>query len=125
VAKRPARPSSLSEGSFGAFVLDQLSGLDGVEAKPMFGGAGIYRGGTFFGILYKEHLYFRVSPETITEYKRRKMKPFEPFEGRRGTSKHYYAVPVEVLESPIDLVEWARAAERAAATESVPKRRKR
>ena len=40
MAKRAARPSVLSEGSFGAFVLDQLSELGGVVAKPMFGGAG-------------------------------------------------------------------------------------
>ncbi len=110
MTKRVARPGALAEGSFGAFVLDQLSGLDGVEAKAMFGGAGFYLDGAFFGILYKEHLYFRVSPESIGEYKKRKMKPFTPFEGRRGTSNNYYRVPVEILESPIDLVKWARAA---------------
>jgi DNA transformation protein and related proteins len=110
MTKRIARRGALAEGSFGAFVLDQLSGLDGVEAKTMFGGAGFYLDGAFFGILYKEHLYFRVSPETIGDYKKRKMKPFTPFEGRRGTSNNYYRVPVEILESPIDLVKWARAA---------------
>lgn len=113
MAKRSARPGALSEGSFGAFVLDQLSALEGIEAKPMFGGAGFYLDGTFFGILYKEHLYFRVSDETIGEYKKRKMKPFEPFEARKGKSKGYYEVPVEILESPVDLVKWARAAARA------------
>ena len=80
--------------AFGAFVLDQLSGLDGVEARPMFGGAGFYLDGLFFGILYKEHLYFRVSADTIGEYKKRKMKPFAPFEGRKGKSRGYYEVPV-------------------------------
>ena len=42
-------------------------------------------------------------PETIGEYKKRKAKPFEPFEGRKGKSKGYYEVPVEILESPVDL----------------------
>jgi DNA transformation protein len=114
MAKRAARPSSLSEGSFGAFVRDQLSGLDGVEAKPMFGGAGFYLNGTFFGILYKEHLYFRVSARTMDDYKKRKMKAFTPFEGKRGTSKNYFEVPLEILESPEDLVSWARKAVKAA-----------
>jgi DNA transformation protein len=117
MAKRAARPSVLSEGGFGAFVLDQLSGLDGIEAKPMFGGAGFYLNGLFFGILYKEHLYFRVSANTIGEYEKRKMKPFTPFEGRRGTSKNYYEVPVEILESASDLVSWARKAVKAAEDE--------
>jgi DNA transformation protein and related proteins len=114
MAKRAARHSALAEGGFGAFVLDQLSGLDGVEAKPMFGGAGFYLNGVFFGILYKDHLYFHTSKTTIPDYTKRKMKPFTPFEGKRGSSKTYYEVPVEILESPRDLVAWARKAARAA-----------
>ena len=112
MAKRAVRPGVLSAGSFGAFVLDQLSGLGDVVARPMFGGAGFYLDGSFFGILYKERLYFRVSTVTINEYKKRKMKPFAPFAGKRGTSRNYYQVPVEILESPPDLVEWARQAAR-------------
>ena len=113
MARRAARPSVLSEG-FGAYVLDQLSGLDGIEARTMFGGAGFYLDGSFFGILYRKHLYFRVSDDTIGEYKKRKAKPFEPFEGRRGKSKGYFEVPVDILESPDDLVAWAKKAARAA-----------
>jgi DNA transformation protein and related proteins len=113
MVKRAARPSVLSEG-FGAFVLDQLSEFGGVEARAMFGGAGFYLDGTFFGILYKQHLYFRVSAQTIDDYKKRKMKPFRPFEGKKGSSKNYYQVPLEVLESPPDLAKWARRAVKAA-----------
>jgi DNA transformation protein len=95
------------------FILDQLSALGGVEARPMFGGFGLYLDGDFFGILYKERLYFRVSEDTINDYTSRKMKPFEPFAGRQGKSRGYYEVPVEVVESPVDLVKWARAARQA------------
>ena len=110
-AKRAARPSILADGSFGAFVLDQLSALDGTVVKPMFGGAGFYLDGQFFGILFKERLYFRVSDDTIGEYKKRKMKPFKPFEGKgKGSSRKYYEVPVEIIESADDLVKWAREA---------------
>jgi DNA transformation protein and related proteins len=109
-AKRATRPSILAEGSFGSFVLDQLSALGGIEAKPMFGGAGFYLDGQFFGILFRQRLYFRVSDDTIGEYKKRKMKPFEPFEGKRSSSRKYYEVPVEIIESPDDLVKWARDA---------------
>jgi DNA transformation protein and related proteins len=112
VTRSTARRGILAEGSFGAFVLDQLGALRGVEARPMFGGAGLYLDGEFFGILYKERLYFRVSADTITDYTSRKMKPFEPFEGRNGRSRRYYQVPVEIIESPGDLVTWARAAHR-------------
>ena len=79
----------------------------------MFGGAGLYVDGEFFGILYKERLYFRVSADTIADYTNRNMKPFEPFEGRQGRSRGYYEVPIEIVESADDLVTWARAAQRA------------
>ena len=36
--------------SFKDFVLDQLQGLEEVEARRMFGGYGLYRDETFFGI---------------------------------------------------------------------------
>ena len=87
----------------------------------MFGGAGFYLDGVFFGILYKERLYFRVSAETIKGYTSRKMKPFEPFEGRKGESLGYYEVPLEIVESPDDLVKWARAAQQ---TPPLTKRKK-
>jgi DNA transformation protein len=94
------------------FVLDQLSALGEVEARPMFGGAGLYLDGKFFGIVYEERLYFRVSAETIKDYTSRKMKPFEPFDGKQGKSRNYYEVPLAIVESAEDLVKWARAAQR-------------
>jgi DNA transformation protein len=100
--------------NFSAFVVDQLSDLDGIEAKPMFGGVGLYVDGSFFGILYQQHLYFRVSADSIGDYKKLNMKPFKPFEGKKGPSKNYYQVPVEILESPRDLVAWAKKAVNAA-----------
>jgi DNA transformation protein and related proteins len=39
--------------SFKDFVLDQLQDLDGVDAWRMFGGYGLYRDETFFGILHR------------------------------------------------------------------------
>jgi TfoX/Sxy family transcriptional regulator of competence genes len=41
------------------------------------------------------------------------MKPFRPFPSRRG-SMRYYEVPLGVLESPDELVAWARRAVEAA-----------
>jgi DNA transformation protein len=112
----------LADGSFGAFVLDQLSTLEGVEARPMFGGAGFYLDGEFFGILYQQRLYFRVSGDTIGEYTRRKMKPFEPFKGKAGKSRGYYEVPTEIVESADDLVTWAKRAQRTPRLSAARKR---
>ena len=97
---------------FAAFVHDQLSDLDGLVSRRMFGGTGLYLDDVFFGIIYSDRLYFRVSDETIDEYKKRKMKPFKPFAGKSG-SKRYYEVPLVILESPVDLVRWARKASKS------------
>jgi DNA transformation protein and related proteins len=102
-------------GSMAAYVFDQLSALRGLEMRRMFGGVGFYLDGRFFAILFKDRLYFRVSKETIGEYKTRGMKPFAPFKNK-AKSRNYYEVPVEVLESPVFLVNWAKAAARSRGT---------
>ena len=94
-----------ADESFKDFVLDQLRELDGVEARRMFGGHGLYRDETFFGILHKGKMYFKVDESTIGEYRMRKMKPFQP--NPRQTLKSYYQVPVEILEDNERLCDWA------------------
>jgi len=94
--------------SFKDFVLDQLQELDGVEARRMFGGHGLYRDETFFGILHQGRLYFKVDEKTVAEYRRLKMKPFRP--NAKQTLKTYYEVPVEIIEDCDRLGEWAEAA---------------
>ena len=64
--------------SFKDFVLDQLRGLDDVEARRMFGGYGLYQDETFFGIIHKDRVYFKIDDSTVSEYRKRKMKPFRP-----------------------------------------------
>lgn len=103
---------------FRSFVLDQLEEFGDVTARAMFGGVGLYRHGRFFGIIARDTLYLKVDDANRPDYQRAEMKPFKPYRDRPGTMQ-YYAVPIEVLESPLDLSQWARkalaAAERAAA----------
>jgi DNA transformation protein len=90
------------------FVLDQLQELGDVEARRMFGGHGLYQDDTFFGILHKGKLYFKVDESTIGEYRKRRMKPFRP--NPKQTLKSYYQVPVEFIEDDHWLGAWAKAA---------------
>ena len=64
--------------SFKNFVLDQVPNLDNVEARRMFGGYGLYRDETFFGIVHKGKLFFKIDESTVSVYRKRKMKPFRP-----------------------------------------------
>ena len=102
------RSLKVSDG-FKSFVLDQLEELGDVTPKSMFGGVGLYHRGVFFGILARDTLYLKVGDANFPDYARAKMKPFRPYPDRSGTTR-YYAVPLEVLESPIELAVWARKA---------------
>ena len=81
--------------SFRDFVLDQLTGMENVEARRMFGGYGLYQDETFFGILHKGKLFLKIDDSTVGEYRRRKMKPFRP--NAKQTLKSYYQVPVDII----------------------------
>ena len=94
--------------SFKDFVLDQLTDLDDVEARRMFGGHGLYQDETFFGIIHRGRLYFKIDDTTVAEYRRRKMKPFRP--NAKQTLKSYYQVPVEIIEDADELRAWAEVA---------------
>jgi DNA transformation protein len=94
--------------SFKDFVLDQLQELDDVEARRMFGGHGLYQDETFFGILHKGELFFKIDASTVGEYRRRKMKPFRP--NAKQTLKSYYQVPVDIIEDADELRAWAARA---------------
>lgn len=89
-------------------MLDQLDGLEDVTCRPMFGGHGLYSGKSFFGIVYKERLFFRVTDATRSEYERRGMQPFRP--NPNQSLQRYYEVPADVLEDRVTLVDWARKA---------------
>jgi DNA transformation protein and related proteins len=106
------RSLKVSDG-FKSFVLDQLEELGDVTPKSMFGGVGLYHRGVFFGILARDTLYLKVDDSNVADYQRAKAKPFRPYPHRSGT-RRYYAVPLEVMESPLELAVWARKAIAAA-----------
>lgn len=93
-----------------------------MTARSMFGGVGLYHDGVFFGILARDTLYLKVDASNLADYERAAMKPFRPYPGRQTGTMRYYSVPLEVLESPIDLAVWARKAIAVAAGRGERKR---
>ncbi|MEY4706125.1 MAG: hypothetical protein RL042_2330 [Nitrospirota bacterium] len=96
------------QDGFKDFVLDQLSDLDGITCRAMFGGYGLYCDRVFFGIVHTGRLYFKTNDTTAPCYRKRRMKPFSP--NAAQTLKNYYEVPVDVLENAGELTIWARQA---------------
>jgi DNA transformation protein len=124
-SRRSLRSLKVSDG-FKAFVLDQLSELGDVTPKAMFGGVGLYHRGLFFGIIARDRVYLKVDETNRADYERAGTKPFKPYPRRSGTMR-YFEVPLEVLESPVDLTRWVRASIAVAAVSAtrpaIPPRR--
>jgi DNA transformation protein len=93
---------------FKDFVLDQLADLRNVTARAMFGGHGLYCEATFFGIIHKGRLYFKVTMTTAPRYQAAGMKSFRP--NAKQTLKSFYEVPIDVLEDAEALPQWATEA---------------
>ena len=96
---------------FKDFVLDQLADLRGLTCRAMFGGYGLRYRETFFGIIHKGRLYFKVTPETANSYQAMGTKPFRVTS--RMTLTTYYEVPTDILEDAALLAEWAETASTA------------
>ncbi|MCS6295708.1 MAG: TfoX/Sxy family protein [Nitrospira sp.] len=92
--------------SFKDFVLDQLGPTPPLMCKAMFGGHGLYQRETFFGIIHKGRLYLKTNGMTQPAYASRGMQPFRP--NGKQILRHYYEVPVEVLEDAEQLRAWAQ-----------------
>ena len=93
-----------TDESFKNFVLDQLRALEGVEARRMFGGFGLYRDEIFFGMVHRGRLYFKTDDSTVQSYRKHGMQAFRP--NAKQTLKSYYRVPVEIIEDCDDLCAW-------------------
>jgi DNA transformation protein len=99
---------------FRDFVLDQLAGVSDLRAKSMFGGVGLYSGEHFFGIVAADVLYLKADDATRDEFVKTGGRPFTPYPDRAASSMAYYSVPIDVLESAPDVVQWATRAIRVA-----------
>lgn len=98
------------------YVLEQLAGLAGVHTRRMFGGVGFYCDEVFFGLIADDVLYLRVGDSSRGNYTSRGMAQFRPYAHRPHLSMKYYEVPVEVIDDPQELVNWARRAVEVAST---------
>jgi DNA transformation protein len=96
--------------SFRDFVIEQLQQTaQGIRARSMFGGVGIYAADIFFALVDEDTLYFKVDETTRAEFEARGMDPFRPY-GEDGEVMQYYQVPADLLEDAEALRPWVEAA---------------
>jgi DNA transformation protein len=100
------------------YVLGQLSAVEGLATRRMFGAIGLYGDGAFFGLISGDVLYFKVGDGNRQDYESRNMSRFRPYRDRPQLSMRYYEVPAEVLEDAEECILWARRSVIVAASDS-------
>jgi DNA transformation protein len=95
------------------YVLEQLEDVGSVEARRMFGGAGIYYRGVMFALVADDVLYLKADDSNRDDFERAGMGAFCPFPDK-ATVMSYYEAPADVLESKERLGRWAEKALRVA-----------
>ena len=95
-------------------VLDLLEDFDGVSAKRMFGGHGLFRHDVMFGLVYDDTLYFKVDDGNREEYEIRELPPFRYEKKNKTIALSYRQAPADALDDPDMLAAWARRAWEAA-----------
>lgn len=118
----------LSPG-FSDYVLELISGLGRVQAKRMFGGAGLFRDGVMFGLLLNDVVYFRVDDALAVDLKAQGSEPWVYTRNGKPREMAYWRMPETAADDPDEAVAIARRAFAAAvarkAERAVPKPRRK
>jgi len=88
-----------------AQIAAQLASLPELTIRRMFGGAGLYSAGLFFGVVDDDRVYFRAGDENRDDFKRAGSVAFQPMPDK--PSMNYFSVPTAVLARSERFVEWA------------------
>ncbi len=96
-------------------VSDLLGEWEGVRARAMFGGYGLYKDDVIFGIIVDDELYFKVGDANRKVYEAAGSRPFEyQAKGRsKPTQMSYWQVPADVMDDRGEIRRWAAAARKA------------
>ena len=103
----------LSPG-FSDYVVELLSGLGRVEARRMFGGAGLFRDGVMFGVLINDVVYLRVDEPLQADLKARGSEPWVYTRNGEAREMGYWRMPETAADDPDEAVEVARRSHAAA-----------
>ena len=107
-------------------ILDQLSQLEDVMPRRMFGGLGRFKDSVMFGILSRiDGFYLKVDDINQPDFDAPGAEPFRPNQGSEMTMA-YFQVAVEILDDSERLAIWADkacdAARRNAAKKAITSR---
>ena len=98
----------MTKSDFVDYVIhDLLSELDGIQARAMFGGWGVYKDGVIFAIIVDDQLYFKVGDTNKSNYQQRGSQPFTYESRGKSISMSYWEVPADVMDDRDEIKRWA------------------
>jgi DNA transformation protein and related proteins len=94
------------------FIGELFAPFGPVTVKRMFGGAGIWREGLMFGLVFDGAIFLKVDETSIPDFEREGSRPFVYTRGKsRGrVSRHalpYWRLPERLYDDPDELAVWA------------------
>ena len=109
---------------FTAHLRDLFAPFARIDVRPMFGGYGLYRDGTIFAIAIDDAVYLKVDDETRAAFEAAGSAPFVYTATEKPITMSYWSAPAEAVDSPQDMLPWARLAYAAALRKPRAKARK-
>lgn len=108
---------------FVAYACELFAPLGAIRVRAMFGGWGFYCDDLFFAIVADETLYLKADAESAGSFGAAGGEAFH-YAGKDGRTEtmNYWTVPGEALESPAEMLPWARLALAAAVRGRKPKK---
>jgi DNA transformation protein len=102
------------EPEFIRYLRDQFRRWGPVEIRRMFGGHGIFRGGTMFALIHDEMLFLRSDDANHAAFAAAGMGPFRYRRRGKLVALAYHQAPPDALEDSDILGQWADLAFAAA-----------
>lgn len=103
---------------------DLMQGFASVQARPMFGGHGLFREGKMFALVAGDALYFKVDAQTVDAFTALGLPPFQFTARGKSVALRYHLAPAEVHEDPQAMRLWcARAWEATVRAQGDPGRK--
>ena len=94
-----------------AWSSELLATLGTVRARRMFGGWGLYVDEVFIAIIVGEDLFLKTDDESRPEFEAAGCRPLEYLAADgQHFAMSYWCAPAEAMESPAQMLPWARRA---------------
>jgi DNA transformation protein len=103
-----------NEPEFIRYLRDQFRRWGPVEIRRMFGGHGVFRGGTMFALIHDEMLFLRSDDANRAAFAAAGMGPFRYRRRGKLVALAYHQAPPEAVEESDILGQWADLAFAAA-----------